>query len=419
MKRRKCRAETRTKSIVAVVVCAAVLMMTLVVLVPRAGASTPSRGSFLLEGPPFLALTPNLTLTSPHPQTDGYFGSSAAISSTTVVVGAYGEKASGYAQAGHVYLFGAMSGKLVHRLTSPNAQSGGNFGFAVAISGTTVVVGAPNEAASNYSGAGHAYVFNASTGKLIRTLTSPHAQYGGCFGYSVAITGSTLVIGAMCETADTACCGNYSAGHVYAFDATSGKLTLTLTSPNAQPDGAFGSSVAVSGTRLMVGAPGEGPSPPVQYPPGAAYLFEAKTGALIANLTDPQPAGSGRFGSSVAIDSTTAVVGAGGETASGVQYAGLTYLYNATTGNLTRTLAPPKPTYTGGFGQSVAISGTKVFVGNGSYIYVFKATTGKRVLTLTMGGVVSVMGTTVMIGAAGETVSGSKDAGQAYIFKGV
>jgi hypothetical protein len=190
------------------------------------------------------------TLTSPTPQTAGEFGFSVAISGTTVAVGALGETANALPGAGHAYVFDATDGSLITTLTSPNAQLNGLFGLSVSISGTTVVVGAPYETANALLDAGRAYVFDASTGSPIASLTSPYAQANGLFGISVSVSCTTVVVGALQETAN----GQVFAGHAYSFDATTGFLTTTLTSPNAQVDGLFGSSVAVSGTTVVVGA---------------------------------------------------------------------------------------------------------------------------------------------------------------------
>src|SRR5438445_356921 len=101
-----------------------------------------------------------VTLESPNPQGTGNFGASVAISGTTVVVGAPQEKADGHLVAGNAYVFDAASGSLVSTLTSPNTVSPVHFGASVAISGTTVVVGAPGETVGALVNAGNAYVFD-------------------------------------------------------------------------------------------------------------------------------------------------------------------------------------------------------------------------------------------------------------------
>jgi hypothetical protein len=130
-----------------------------------------------------------------------------------------------------------------------------------------VVVGAPGETANALSQAGHAYVFDSSTGSPIASLTSPYAQANGLFGFSVSVSCGTVVVGAFNEIAN----GQAGAGHAYSFDATTGFLTTTLTSPNAQAGGEFGISVAVSGTTVVVGAPAETGSGFAAA--GHAYIF--------------------------------------------------------------------------------------------------------------------------------------------------
>src|SRR5207249_1234283 len=150
-------------------------------------------------------------------------------------------------------------------LTSPNAQTDGNFGSSVAVSegDPIVVVGAPLESAGTpaQQQAGHAYVLDTTTG-LITTLTSPTPQANGLFADSVAVSGTTVVVGAPLESAGTP--AQQQAGHAYVFDATDGSLITTLTSPTPQTNGHFGLSVAVSGTTVVVGAEFESAGTPAQ-----------------------------------------------------------------------------------------------------------------------------------------------------------
>jgi hypothetical protein len=209
-----------------------------------------------------------ITLTSPNAQHVGLFGFSVAINQNDpiVVVGAPFETANAQSEAGNAYALDTTTG-LIATLTSPNAQITGRFGYSVSISGTTVVVGAPTETANALSIAGHAYVFDSSTGSPIASLTSPYAQASGEFGVSVSVSCTTVVVGAPGETAN----GQAGAGHAYSFDASTGFLTTTLTSPNAQLTAGFGLSVAVSGTTVVAGAPRETGGGFTQA--GHAYIF--------------------------------------------------------------------------------------------------------------------------------------------------
>jgi outer membrane protein assembly factor BamB len=123
-------------------------------------------------------------------------------------------------------------------------------------------VGAPAESAdTTTAAAGHAYLFDATTGDLISGLTSPHPQAHGGFGSSVAINENDpiAVVGAPFENLDTT---TALAGHAYLFDATTGDLISTLTSTDPQDGEIFGFSVGVfvDDATVIVGAPGLGDS---------------------------------------------------------------------------------------------------------------------------------------------------------------
>jgi hypothetical protein len=187
--------------------------------------------------------------TSSSPTSNGGFGSSVAVDGSSVVVGAPGETAGVVPGAGHAYIFTTTSPGSI-TLTSPNAVTAGNFGFSVAVDGSSVVVGAPGETAGVVPGAGHAYIFSTTTpGPII--LTSPTPQGDGHFGSSVAVSGTSVVVGAIFEIVGTS-----RAGHAYIFSTTT-PGPITLTSPNAATGGNFGVSVAVGGTSVVVGAQGE------------------------------------------------------------------------------------------------------------------------------------------------------------------
>lgn len=311
------------------------------------------------------------TLTSPNVQETGDFGWSVAVNGKgdgrLLVVGAWGESADGHGAAGHAYTYNATTGSLISTLTSPNPQDNGEFGWSVAVSGNTilgktiggkiVVVGADEETVDGYEVAGRAYTFNAKSGALVATFTSPNAQTGGAFGSAVAIEGKVIFVGAPCETVD----GYIKAGNAYSFDALTGALVNTYTSLNAQMNGIFGGEVAVGGGILLVGATGETVDGYVYA--GRAYAFDAATGSLINTLTSPNAQYAGAFGSAVAISGSTALVGANAETSGGYMSAGNAYTFDVATGTPIGTYTTPNPTTTGDFGKAAAIEGSVLLVG--------------------------------------------------------
>ena len=81
------------------------------------------------------------------------------------------------------------------KLTASDAAASDLFGWAVAISGTTAIVGALyDDDAGDHSGS--AYLFDTTTGTQIAKLTASDAAAGDLFGYSVAISGTTGIVGA-------------------------------------------------------------------------------------------------------------------------------------------------------------------------------------------------------------------------------
>jgi len=362
------------------------------------------------------------TLDHPAPSPGDYFGSSVAISGSTVVVGAYNDD-MGKTDAGSAYLYDAVSGNLRWILNNPTPTGYDWFGRSVAVSGSTVVVGAYQDD-TGASNAGSAYVFDAASGNLLWTLNNPTPAANDCFGWSVAVSGNTVVVGAYWD--DT---GATDAGAAYVFDAVSGSLLWTLNNPTAATDDRFGSSVAISGSTIVVGAYWDDAG---TSNAGAAYVFDAASGNLLRTLNNPTPASNDYFGYSVAVFGNTVVVGAYGDN-TGASDAGSAYVFDAVSGNLLRTLNNPTPIASDLFGISVAISGSTVVVGaywddtgasNAGSAYVFDAASGNLLRTLDnptpaasdyFGRSVAVSGSMALVGAYGADGS-TVDVGAAYLY---
>jgi hypothetical protein len=234
------------------------------------------------------------------------------MSGSLVVVGAPEESVSGYPQAGSAYVFNAQTGALVAQLVDPNSQYYGEFGYFVAIIGNDVVVG----------GDGNAYTFNAQTGILIAIHPSPNSQDSETAGYSIATSGDVVVVGAPFVNVSS----DAYAGNANISNAETGALIATLRSPNLQYFGDFGESVATNGNFVIVSAPGE--TIGGNSSAGRAYVFNAQTGTLVATFASVNPQYNGNFGLSVAISGSVAVVGAPGETVNGEAYAGRAYIFD-------------------------------------------------------------------------------------------
>jgi WD40 repeat protein len=373
--------------------------------------------------------THSITLVNPDPQKAGFFGRAVATRSDLVVVGATDQDVDGITDAGRVDVYIASDGQLIQSLNSPHPQPGGFFGSSVAVSGNLAIVGAIYETVQGFSEAGHVYVFNAITGNLVHTLSSPNSQTDGLFGSSIAADGNLAIVGAYAESSN----GHAGGGNVYVYNTSTWELIRTLSSPNVQRDGEFGSSVAISGDQVVVAANNE--TVDDYSGAGRAYIFNAETGALIQSLTSPGEQ-LGDFAQSVSISGNIAMVGDPHGTAEGYSYAGVAYVFNVISGKITETLASPNAQADGLFGNSVGISGKFAVVGAHFEIYkgytyagnayVFNARTGALIENLTtanvhqyglFGSAVAINGRVIVVGAPDEAEDGTLYAGNAYLFR--
>ena len=87
------------------------------------------------------------------------------------------------------------TGNQLFKLTATDAAANDRFGNSIAISGNTVIVGAYQDDDGG-SQSGSAYVFDVTTGNQLFKLTATDATVSDLFGFSVAISGNTAIVGA-------------------------------------------------------------------------------------------------------------------------------------------------------------------------------------------------------------------------------
>ncbi len=280
-----------------------------------------------------------------------------AISGTTAIVGAPGDDDKG-SDSGSAYLFDisdpAKPTQLL-KLLPDDGEAGHRFGNSVAISGITAIVGASNHD-ENGSDSGAAYLFDITTGIQIAKLLPDDVTMGDSFGVFVAIDGTTAIAGAYHDDDN-----GVSSGSAYLFDATTGQQIAKLLPHDGATNDQFGLKVAISGATAIVGSYLDDDNGDDS---GSAYLFDATTGRQIAKLLPDDGAASALFGISVAISGDTAVVGAqlGDDNDNGVD-SGSAYLFDITTGVQIARLLPDDGAANDQFGNSVAISGMTAIVG--------------------------------------------------------
>lgn len=344
-------------------------------------------------------------LKATNPGAADNFGYSVAVSGNTAVVGAPFEDNA----AGAAYVFvkgvgGAWSPQAY--LKAANSDASDEFGWSVAISGNTLVVGARCESSAvtgvNQDGSGNganmagaAYVFVRGAGGAWTQqayLKASNTNLGDEFGYSVAIQGDTIVVGAPREDSANLDQGNNSAaeaGAVYVFVRVGGvwgqQAYLKATNPG--PGDHFGYSISISGNTVLVGAPFEDSasmgvnadqSDNTASNAGAAYVFVRNAVNVWNSQAYLKASNTGTgdwFGGSVSISGNSAVVGANNESSNAVgvngnegdnsaAFAGAAYVF-ARFGTDWGQQAYLKASNTQAgdqFGRPVAISGNRIVV---------------------------------------------------------
>jgi hypothetical protein len=415
-----------------------------------------------------------------------------AISGDTLVVGARYEasNATGVngnqnvnffdgAGAAYVYVRSGTNWSQQAYLKASNTGAGDRFGYAVAVDGDTIVIGATFES-SNATGvngdqsnngafaSGAVYVFVRSGTNWTQQayLKASNTGAGDQFGGSVAISGDTIVVGAMAEDSSTGGVNSdqdnnsaVDAGAAYVFVRSGTNWSQQAYLKAFNPEGGgnyyptpipdnFGISVRVSGDTVVVGAPGEdsaatgvdGDQNDNSAPEsGAAYVFvrSGTNWSQQAYLKPSNTAANDRFGWAVATSGDTVVVGAYARSSG----TGAAYIFTRSGTRWTQQafLSGTHPPTTNQFGYSVAVSNNTVVVGanaeDSAYVYTRSGTNWTQQAQLKASNVgdddfgcaVSVWGDTVVVGAFAEDsnatgVNGnqsnnsSTDSGAAYVF---
>jgi hypothetical protein len=295
------------------------------------------------------------------------FGNSVAIDDDWMVIGDqvddYGAPPTG---AAYVYRRRGADWAEVAKLTSGLADDA--FGLSVDISGSTIVVGAWADHETGSFSKGAAYVYERTPGteewSLQAKLIAADGAFGDAFGHAVAIHRNTIVVGA--PLADTRVDLNTGAAFVFERGAHgTWQEAAKLWPDGVQRGDLFGRAVAASRCRVLVGAPW---TDGLRIQSGAAYVFDGCAGAgwrQTAKLTSSDL--DTFFGTAVALDGETAVVGANANNEHGT-FTGAAYVFGRHEGGLNQwgrraSLAAYDAEQDKNFGWSVAVRGETVVVG--------------------------------------------------------
>jgi hypothetical protein len=221
------------------------------------------------------------------------------------------------------------------KLIASDAAAEDRFGFSVDISGDTAIVGAPfDDDGGMDSGSAYVFRWNGSDWQEEDKLTAHDAAAGDQFGATVAVDGDTAIVGAKFDDSST------GAAYVFVRSGSSWTLQQKLVADDAAVGDLLGHDVAVDGDTAIVGATsGDGNAPNS----GSAYVF-TRSGSVWTQqeeLIAPDGGGGDDFGSSVAIDGDSAIVGAYLDGYSG-SFSGSAYVFtrSGTTWSFEQILVP-------------------------------------------------------------------------------
>ena len=297
--------------------------------------------------------------------TNEYFGQSVDTDGVRILIGTPGDNQGGV-DSGAAYLFDLATGAQLAKLTASDAAAKDAFGTAVALGGNLALVGAPGSGTS-----GAAYLFDATTGAELHRLSAPAATAGAGLGRSVDVDGTTAIAGAPFDKTVAV-----SGGAAFLFSATTGAQLHALSNAGLGLHSQFGTSVAVSGNRALVGAPSLGA--------GEVFAFDTSTGASLTGFTGANQA---RLGKSMSIDGDRAAIGA-----PSIFSPGSVHVVDLITALVVLTiddpLADPGTLFADG---AIALHGDRLIVGardtnagvvGGGVAWVFDSTTGALLFQL-------------------------------------
>jgi hypothetical protein len=419
------------------------LLISALLYVPVSAARSQTEGSTDKQAKTSTSSAP-AELTASDGLAGNALGTAVAISGSTIVVGENCGESGGNppcnSQQSAVYVYekpkdGWGNMTQTAELTASDGAVGDGFGTSVAISGSTIVVGA----VSGFNGKVYVFVKPSSGWKnMTETAQLNDGTSGDGFGGVVAIHNNTIVAGA----ATAMIGGNQYQGAAYVFVkppsgwATTSSFNAQLTATDGTFQDGFGSSVAVGEQTIVVGEPYHQD----RTGPGEAYVFVEPTSGWASTtqtaiLTRSNPGLYDEFGSSVAISGNTIVVGApqavGVNNGQGV----IDIFVRPSQGwiDTTERAELVSPAFEDLFGFSVGIEGADVVAGTFSvsrkiYVYARPATggwksTAQPEMKFTSGRTASSFGFSVGIadgavvaGAPLQPVRGHEDQGAAFVF---
>lgn len=281
-----------------------------------------------------------------------YFGSSIALYRNTLAVGAHqdDDKGSG---SGSVYLYDLGKNKSETKIAASDGEHQDNFGYSIALFENTLAVGAPKDDDKSPN-SGAVYLYDLAKNNEETKLTASDAASHSHFGNSLALSETTIAIGAYEANSKKKECGA-----VYLYNLADRNTETKITASDGERHDYFGYSVALSKSTLAVGAPEDDDKGPNS---GAVYLYKLSKGYSETKITAPDGTSYEDFGLSVSLTVNTLAVGAPEDNDKGKD-SGAVYLFNLAKGILESKIIASDANIEDFFGKNIALSGKKLSVG--------------------------------------------------------
>jgi hypothetical protein len=277
------------------------------------------------------------------------FGYAVAVDAGVIAVGAP-DGGGDDGQRGAVHLFDAATGASLSTVTNPVVIAGDQFGFALAMGGGHLVVGAPGDD-GEAEDAGAVHLVDLTTATIVRTMRKPGARGGEAFGAAVAVApDGVIVVGAPFE--------DDGAGAVYRFSADPLEQPTRLTKAVPVAGDLFGIAVATIDDEVLVGAPLDDTA---AADGGAVYRFGPAAIVPSTAFHEPAPQAGARLGVSVGANADGVIAGAPFRDGSSADE-GAAYVFSRTTDVVT-AFTPAGLGQNDRFGFAIAVAGNALAVG--------------------------------------------------------
>lgn len=326
-------------------------------LTSKDGTLASARAVATNDGVPYMWNSGNV-LTVPSNQikilapdgTDGdRFGESVSVSSGRIVVGAYENDQNGSA-AGAAYVYD-LDGNYITKILASDGAASDRFGYSVAVGGGRIAIGAYLDDGSAVNDSGSVYIYDLN-GNYINKVFPSDEITNQQFGRYVAVGSGRIVAGANQDDDKGA-----ASGSAYIYDLN-GNYINKIVAPDGTDGDTFGRTVAAGSGRIVIGADNDDDNGTNS---GSAYIFDID-GNYISKITAPDGTDNDRFSFvSLASGSGKIVAGAYLSDPAGAS-SGSAYLFDLD-GNYIKKLLPSDTIAGDNFGFSVGIGNGRIVVG--------------------------------------------------------